>query len=160
GTAFSFTVTALDSTNAIATGYNGTVHFTASDAQASLPANATFSNGQATFSATLKTAGNQTITATDTASSSITGTSNTITVSAAPATHFEFATPARTLAKIPFDFFVNALDQFNNLARGYTGTVHFTSNDPNAILPADTTLTNGGGTFLATLSPGRRLIIA
>src|SRR5262249_42623549 len=46
------------------------------------------------------------------------------------------------------------------LARGYTGTVHFTSNDPNAILPADTTLTNGGGTFLATLSPGRRLIIA
>src|SRR5215831_4003094 len=66
GTAFSFTVTALDSTNAIATGYNGTVHFTASDAQASLPANATFSNGQATFSATLKTAGNQTITATDT----------------------------------------------------------------------------------------------
>ncbi len=37
---------------------------------------------------------------------------------------------------------------------GYTGTVHFTSSDPVAVLPANTTLTNGAGTFSATLNTG------
>ena len=65
GTAFSFTVTALDQFNSVATGYTGTVHFTSSDGQAVLPANSTLTNGTGTFSATLKTAGSQTITGTD-----------------------------------------------------------------------------------------------
>ncbi|MGA3882053.1 hypothetical protein ACPCYY_19660, partial [Bacillus pumilus] len=38
-----------------------------------------------------------------------------------------------------------------NVATGYTGTVHFTSTDGIAVLPADTTLTNGVGTFSETL---------
>ena len=46
GTAFNFTVTALDSANSTATGYTGTVHFTTSDGQAVLPADATLTNGQ------------------------------------------------------------------------------------------------------------------
>ncbi|HMF23721.1 MAG TPA: hypothetical protein VKG24_16555, partial [Pseudolabrys sp.] len=65
GTAFSFTVTALTASNNVATGYSGTVHFTSSDGAATLPANATLTNGVGTFSATLKTAGTQTIAATD-----------------------------------------------------------------------------------------------
>jgi hypothetical protein len=55
------------------TGYTGTVHFTSSDRKASLPANYTFSTadpGYHFFSATLKTAGTQSITATDTATPS------------------------------------------------------------------------------------------
>ena len=53
-------------------GYTGTVHFTSSDVQAVLPADYTFTGpaatrGSHTFSATLKTAGEQSITATDTA---------------------------------------------------------------------------------------------
>ena len=83
GTAFNFTVTALDQFNNTASGYTGMVHFTSTDSQASLPANSTLTNGLGTFSATLKTVGSQTITATDTVTSSITGTSNTITVTAA-----------------------------------------------------------------------------
>lgn len=59
------------------------MHFTSSDGQAVLPANATLTSGAHTFSATLKTVGNQTITATDTATSSITGASNTVVVAAA-----------------------------------------------------------------------------
>jgi hypothetical protein len=82
GTAFNFTVTALDQFNNTATSYGGTVHFTSSDGAATLPANSTLTNGTGTFSATLGTNGNQTITATDTVTSSITGTSNTITVNA------------------------------------------------------------------------------
>jgi hypothetical protein len=68
GTAFSLTVTAKDQFNNTVTGYSGTVHFTSSDPQAILPADATLTNGTGTFSATLKTTGSQTLTATDTGS--------------------------------------------------------------------------------------------
>jgi hypothetical protein len=79
GTAFTFTVTALDAGNSIATSYAGTIHFTSTDAGATLPADATLTSGAGSFSATLQTAGSQTITATDVASA-ITGTSSGITV--------------------------------------------------------------------------------
>jgi hypothetical protein len=84
GTAFNFTVTALDASNNVVATYSGTVHFTTLD-KAVLPANSTLANGTRTFSATLKTAGGQTITATDTVMASIAGTSNLITVSGAAA---------------------------------------------------------------------------
>jgi hypothetical protein len=85
GQAFSVTLTALDAFGNTATGYAGTVHFTSSDAQAVLPGDYTVSTGDAgvhTFSATMRTAGTQSLTATDTASSSVTGTQSGITVSA------------------------------------------------------------------------------
>src|SRR5204862_4585063 len=61
-------------------GYSGTVHFTSSDGQAVLPGNATLTSGTGTFSAILRTTGNQTLTATDAATPTITGTSNAIKV--------------------------------------------------------------------------------
>ena len=73
GIAFTFTVTARDATNAVATNYSGTVHFTSSDPAAVLPPNSTLMNGIRTFSATLTNAGTQTITATDTSSASLQG---------------------------------------------------------------------------------------
>jgi fibronectin type 3 domain-containing protein len=161
GASISFTVTALDPFNNTVTGYGGTVHFTSSDGQAILPADSTLSNGTGGFSATLKTAGNQTITATDTASSSVTGTSNTILVSAAAATHFGVSAPASATAGTSFNFTVTALDQFNNTATGYGGTVHFTSTDGSASLPGDSTLGNGSGGFSATLkTAGNQTITA
>ena len=42
---------------------------------------------------------------------------------------------------------VTAQDSAGNTVTSYSGTVHFTSTDPAAILPADTTLTNGTATF-------------
>lgn len=68
GIAFTFSVTALDAANGVAANYSGTVHFTSSDPAAVLPPNSTLMNGTGSFSATLTTAGFQTITATDTAS--------------------------------------------------------------------------------------------
>jgi hypothetical protein len=85
GTAFNFTLTALDASNKGVTGYSGTVHFTSTDGQAVLPANSALANGTKTFSATLKSAGGQTITGTDTASASITGTSSSIKIPVTPA---------------------------------------------------------------------------
>jgi uncharacterized repeat protein (TIGR01451 family) len=151
GTAFNITVTALDATNSTVTGYAGTVHFTSSDGAAVLPANSTLTNGVGTFSATMKTAGSRTITATDTVTSSITGTSGNITVNPAAATHLAVSAPAAATAGTAFNFTVTAADQFNNTATGYTGTAHFTSSDGAAVLPANSTLTNGVGNFSATL---------
>src|SRR5947208_3045494 len=103
-------------------------------------------------SARCSASGNQTITATDTVTSSITGTSNAITVGAAAATHFAVSAPASATAGSAFNFTVSALDAFNNTATSYAGTVHFTSSDGAATLPANSTLTNGTGTFSATLA--------
>jgi Fe-S cluster assembly iron-binding protein IscA len=84
GVAFNFTVTALDAAGNTVTGYAGTVHFTSSDGAATLPANSILSSGTGTFAATLVTAGSQTVTATDTVTSSITGTSGQIPVTQVP----------------------------------------------------------------------------
>jgi hypothetical protein len=80
GAPFNFTVTALDQSNHTATGYGGTIRFTSSDGAAVLPANTTLPSGTGIFSATLKTAGSRTITATDTVTASITGSSAAIEV--------------------------------------------------------------------------------
>jgi hypothetical protein len=73
GFAFTFTVTARDGANNVATNYAGMVQFTSSDPAAKLPPNSKLVNGTATFSATLTNAGFQTITATDTVSTSLMG---------------------------------------------------------------------------------------
>ena len=257
GTSFNFTVTALDAFDNTATGYSGTVHFTSSDAPATLPVDSTLTSGVGTFAATLKTAGNQTLTGTDTVTASIIGTSGSVSVvagaanklafSASPsnavagtaignvvvqiqdvfgnlttstadvtvaigtnpgggtlsgtatvaavsgvatfsnvsinkvgtgytlgasstdltgatssafnitpaaATHFAVSAPANAVAGSSFNFTVTALDDFENTATGYSGTVHFTSSDAPATLPANSTLTDGVGTFAATLNTG------
>ena len=80
GTSFNFTVTVQNPSGkkGTDTAYAGTVHFTSSDSSGSvvLPADYTFTStdqGSANFSATLQTGGSQTITATDTINSAITG---------------------------------------------------------------------------------------
>src|SRR5207237_697538 len=161
GTAFNFTVTALDAFNNTATSYAGTVHFTSSDGAATLPATATLTNGTGTFNATLRTLGNQTISPTDTSTIPTRRSSNPIAVSAAAASHFPVSAPASATAGTAFNFTVTALDAFNNTATGYAGTVHFTSSDGAATLPANSTLTNGTGTFSTTLrTSGNQTITA
>jgi hypothetical protein len=80
GFSFTFTVTARDATNNVATNYFGTVQFTSSDPAAKLPSNSTLANGTGTFSATLTNSGFQTITATDTVSASLMGSLAVTTV--------------------------------------------------------------------------------
>jgi hypothetical protein len=152
GVPFTFTVTVLDALDHQAADYTGTVHFTSSDASATLPADATLTGGTGEFSATLMAVGSQTITATDTVTGTITGTSAGITVEAGPATHFTVTAPATSTAATSFSIAVTAIDVYGNTATGYTGTVHFTSTDGAADLPADTTLTSGVGSFGTTLN--------
>ena len=74
------TVTAKDVYGNMATGYAGTVAITSSDSKAVLPSNSGLTGGVGSFTVTLETAGSQSITATDTVTSSITGSQNGITV--------------------------------------------------------------------------------
>jgi hypothetical protein len=67
GSAVSVTVTAQDPYGNTVTGYHGTAHFTSSDAKAVLPADTAFTQGvSGAASVTFKTAGTQTLDASDT----------------------------------------------------------------------------------------------
>ncbi len=150
GSAVALTLTAVDAFGNTATSYAGTVAFSSSDSRATLPANATLSAGQGTFSGVLVSAGSQTIAATDTNNGTLAGTSGQISVSAAAATRFAITgLPASTPAGASISFTIKAYDLFDNVATGYGGTVHFTSSDSAASLPADTQLVNGVATLSA-----------
>jgi hypothetical protein len=150
GTSFSFTVTAMDVSNKVVTTYTGPVSFASSDVQATLPAASSLMNGTGTFSATLRAAGGETITAIDTGNPLLMGAS-TISVSAGAATHLSLSGQNSALVGAPYSVAVDALDAFANVAASYNGTIHFTSSDPQAVLPGNSTLTNGSGTFNVTL---------
>ncbi len=153
GVAGNFTVMLKDAYSNVATGYTGTVRFTSSDTKASLPANYTFTAADAgvhTFSATLKTAGTQSIKVTDTTSVSLTSTDGGITVNAAVASKFIISAPSSVTAGVAFGLTLTVEDAYGNVVKGYIGTVHFSSTDNRATLPANYTFTaadNGVHTF-------------
>ncbi len=89
GTAFNLTVTAQDASGNTDTAYTGTIHFTSTDNQATLPTDYTFvagDNGTHTFSLTLRTPGNQAITVTDTANSTLNGSTVVLVTTPPPGT--------------------------------------------------------------------------
>jgi hypothetical protein len=70
----------------------------------------------------------------------------------ASASSFAVGAPAQANAGVPFDLTVMAVDVFDQEAIGYTGTVHFTSSDGQAVLPPDALPSNGTGSFSVTLN--------
>ncbi len=145
GSSFSVTVTAKDAMGNTDTSDSRPVQFFTSDVRATLPGNVSLANGVGTFPVTLRTAGGQQITVTDQANS-LTG-STLVNVVPGPATTLTLTTPPQTNDGLPFTFTVSALDQFGNAATSYTGTVHITSSDALAMLPANAALSHGIGTF-------------
>jgi uncharacterized repeat protein (TIGR03803 family) len=144
GSPFTETLAAEDAYGNTTPVYTGTVHFTSSDPQAVLPANYTFTSGDAgqhTFSITLKTAGTQSVTATDTVTSSFTATANGIDVIAAAAAKFVLSAPSSVTHGVAFSVTLTVEDAYGNVATGYTGTVHFSSSDATATLPKSYTFT-------------------
>ncbi|HQU44579.1 MAG TPA: VCBS repeat-containing protein, partial [Pirellulales bacterium] len=128
GTPGNFTVTALNADGTVDTGYTGTVRFSSTDGQFTLPAY-TFTAadaGKHIFSATLKTAGTQSITVSDSTTSSVTASETGITVTPAAASHFAVSAPTSSTAGSALSVTVTALDPYNNTASGYGGIVDFT----------------------------------
>ncbi len=118
-----------------------------------LPANYTFTNadqGVHTFTVTLKTAGSQSITATDTSTGSITGSESGITIKPAAASQFILTAPSSATKGTAFSVTLTVEAAYGNVVTGYTGTVSFTSSDSTAVLPANYTFKasdNGVHTF-------------
>jgi hypothetical protein len=80
-----------------------------------------------------------------------------VTVTPGAATSLVVALPSTATAGTPVDMTVTAEDAYGNVVPGYTGTVHFTSSDPGAVLPADYTFTaadHGTHTFTGGVTFG------
>ncbi len=159
GAAGNVVVTAYDAYGNVATGYTGTVSLTSSDPRAILvPSSYTFGAadaGKHTLSVTLETAGTQTITATDTMTASLTATESHIAVKPAAASILKVtAFPTSDMAGAAGDVVVTAYDAYGNVATGYTGTISFSSGDPQALLPSGFSFTAadaGAHTYSVTL---------
>ena len=82
------------------------------------------------------------MTATDTANGSLTA-SQALTISPAPAASLVLSGPGNAIAGTAQTMLVALYDAYGNVASGYTGAVHFTSTDAQAVLPSDYTFTNG-----------------
>jgi hypothetical protein len=150
-------VTARSADGSVNPYYTGRVQFTSTDSSAVLPPAYTFTEadqGTHTFQVSLRRAGNQQVTITDAATSSLTAHVN-VAVEAAPASTFQVSgLPSSVRAGDANTFLARSLDAYGNAATSYRGTVHFTSTDPRAVLPQDYTFTEndqGSHTFGAIL---------
>jgi hypothetical protein len=149
-----FTVSARTATGGNVDNYRGTVTFTSDDPSANLPDPYTFTaadHGTHTFAAVFYHVGTDTLSVGDNSPSPF---SDNLPVTVNPKTFVLSDFPSSTTAGDEHTFTVTALDWFNNVAPDYRGKVRFSSDDPQAALPADYTFTAGDGgthTFAATL---------
>src|SRR2546427_676793 len=175
GTMSSVTVEVRTSAGVRATGYTGTLHFTSTDGQAVLPANYTFTSSTAatpncttgcdqgihtfTNGVVLKTAATESVTATDTSKSTVTGSQTGIVVQAQTPSRLVvsgLATAAGRTAGTAMSPTVEVKDAYGNRVTSYTGAISFSSSDPRAILPASYRFTSGSGldNGIHTFTPG------
>src|SRR4029078_10828010 len=120
-------------------------------------------NGSHPFGAViLRTAGTQAIVASEVEGEM--STSDTLDIAAGPAESLGLSGPTTGHAHIPVTIAVTARDAAGNAAVSYGGTVHFTSSDKGAELPADYTFSGddqGAHVFQATLAhAGKQTITA
>ncbi len=147
GSSFSVTVTAYDNYTNIAAGYLGTIHFTSSDPNATMPSDYTFvpsDNGTYAFTSgvTLRTSGSQSVTVTDNANGSLTNTESW-SVSAAAIDHYHVTSVSYSqTAGSPFTITITAHDQFHNVVNDSSTSVTMTSSSGTMAFDA-----NGDGTY-------------
>src|SRR5262245_63618236 len=146
GMARSVTVSAFDVAGNPDPAYTGAIHFTSSDYQADLPADYTFTaadHGSHTFSVTLKTSGTQSISVGDYTAFAFASANATVTPAAASG--FGLGGPYQPNSGDTAYVAVVAVDPYGNQATDYRGTIHFSSSDAAATLPADYTFTADDG---------------
>jgi hypothetical protein len=114
-----------------------------------LPAGLTLSS-TGVLSGTPTSFGSFPITVTATDSKGGTG-SQAYTLTIASNLHLVLSTPSGATAGNGFAFTVQVEDSANNPASGFSGTVSFSTTDPQGKVPAPATMTGSFGVFLATL---------
>ena len=119
------------------------IHFSSSDGQAVLPADYTFTaadQGKHTFQVVFKTTGAQALAVADSSNGSLKASANVTVATKAQAIVLSGLSPS-VVAGTQQIVIVAVTDSFGNPIPDYTGTIHFTSSDAQAILPADYTFT-------------------
>lgn len=138
GVATEVTVSVEDADGQPLTGYEGTIRFSTTDTNSTLPQAYAFTEadqGVHTFNnLILRTAKAHTVTATDVATLTA-GSANVTVQGGAPATLTLTGMPLVVVAGTRNDVTVKAFDAFGNLVTSYAGTVAITSDDPKAQLP-------------------------
>ena len=158
GDNIAFQIAAVDAYGNLSPEYTGTVHFTSSDGSATLPGNVAFvadSNGVMAVPspAVLRTAGSQSLRAADTSTAALFVGTGTVQIAPGPAASIKLLNLASPInLSVAQTATVQAIDAYGNTATGYTGTVHLTSTDANALLPADYTFMSGQGTHAVSLT--------
>ena len=160
GQSQTFQVKAINADGSFNSGYSGTVHFSSSDSQASIPADITFVGGQGVFGVTFRTAGAQSIIATDTIDPTNTGSEEEITVTPAATTHYTVTGGVDAVAGTVQTITVSAFDTYGNLATNDVNPFILASSDTQADLPSNATLTKGMGTFNVVLKTAGNQSIA
>jgi hypothetical protein len=136
-TPLSVTVRVLDQRGFTYPDYVGTVNFTSNMtySDVTLPANYTFLAGDMgvhafTDMVVFHTAGLYTVTCTDTADATITGSQTDILVLLTPPVfdHLVISGPTAVTVSSPFDVTVTAIDDYGNTFASYDGMVSFTTN--------------------------------
>jgi hypothetical protein len=137
------TVTAYDASGHRVPGYVGTISFSSTDtamtiANGDLPDDYTFQpsdQGRHRFQVTFETPNTSpTLSVTD---GELTGSATPQVDAVAVATHFGIVSFSKALAGFATPVLVVALDANNQIVPNYAGTVHFSSSDTAAGLPAD-----------------------
>lgn len=147
GTTQHFTVTAEDAFGNTVTGDNDALTFTISDPRVSAPTGSLVS-GTGSFSESMLTAGNQTLTVKD---GTVTALAN-ITVNPAAMAGIQFTgLPTTVTAGVAHLLTVSAIDPYNNIETSNSDMVNITSSDGAAQIPTSVQLNNGIATFNATL---------
>ena len=135
------TLSVRDAANNLVATYAGTVAFSSTDANATLPPPYTFvpaDAGTHTFTGlVLRRAGSTRLNV----QSGFVGAQATLAVGAAAAAAVQLsAPPGGGIAGQPVVMRLSVLDAYGNVAPNYAGTLHFSSSDASAFLPPDTTL--------------------
>ncbi len=150
GAITSVSITVEDQFNNVVTGFSGSVTLTDSAAGATFSTVA-FTGGKATVTATLDTAGMQTITAND-AAATISATGGSITVTPAAASKLLVsASPSNLPAGATTSISITVEDQFNNVVTDFSGSVTLADNLPGATF-STVAFTGGKATVTATAS--------
>lgn len=152
-------ITAMDASETKVDAYSGAVTLTCSDSNAILPPNTTidFANGIASRTMYFGTPGSQTVTVTDVADPTLTGS---LTVTVAPIFFSIAVYPHTITAGESVNVTVTALDGSANTltdlgTSGYGHSVDFTSTDTQAVYPLEgmpRNLVSGIGVFNITLN--------
>lgn len=146
-------VTLHDEFNNVATTYTGTMRMTSSDPGATLPDNVTYvasDAGRHAFSAALRTAGPQTLTAQDVTNAAIRCEAQIAIGSGAA--KIVLSIPGDASAGFAVNVGVAVTDDFGNPVTDYVGTVTFASTDggTGAVTPASITFTGTQGGVATT----------